>query len=376
MKIIFICNEYPSLENHGGIGSFVKLTADFLISNGHDVLILGLSKKIHEKIKRDKINGVNVIRSKFLKFGNNTLNYIVNSILFYFFVKKKIKEFNPDIIESHDWTAPLIKLPTSFKGKYYIRLHGSYSFFRNYSGMRFSKIIYLFEKFSINKKAILIGVSRFILDETKNFFSKKNTGTVIYNSVNIKKFRVLNNTLKNQNKILLIGKFHYYKGYDLLFKCLDDIFNEFDNFHIDVVGNFDSKTQKYLLNFIKQDYYNRVNFLGRIDNHLLPEVYNSSYCLIHPSRAEAHPIIPLESMACGTPVLISNRFSSNEFIINNNNGFLFSINSLEEMTADIIDSLHKLNERYSDIRNAAISTINKRFTIDKIIKENLDEYLN
>lgn len=50
----------------------------------------------------------------------------------------------------------------------------------------------------------------------------------------------------------------------------------------------------------------RVRFLGRKPQACLAAIYNAADLLIHPSLREGWPNVLLESMACGTPVVVSN----------------------------------------------------------------------
>lgn len=54
------------------------------------------------------------------------------------------------------------------------------------------------------------------------------------------------------------------------------------------------------------DLRQHVTFLGRVDNDDLLYLYNCARCLAHPSRYEGFGLTPLEAMACGTPVVVSN----------------------------------------------------------------------
>lgn len=49
-----------------------------------------------------------------------------------------------------------------------------------------------------------------------------------------------------------------------------------------------------------------VTFLGRVENEDLLYLYNAARCLAHPAFYEGFGLPPLEAMACGTPVVVSN----------------------------------------------------------------------
>lgn len=55
-------------------------------------------------------------------------------------------------------------------------------------------------------------------------------------------------------------------------------------------------------------------FLGRVDTHDLCYLYNAAQCLVHPAFYEGFGLPPLEAMACGTPVIVSNVSSMPEVV--------------------------------------------------------------
>jgi glycosyltransferase involved in cell wall biosynthesis len=55
-------------------------------------------------------------------------------------------------------------------------------------------------------------------------------------------------------------------------------------------------------------------FLGRVESSDLPSLYNAAQCLVHPAFYEGFGLTPLEAMACGTPVIVSNVSSLPEVV--------------------------------------------------------------
>lgn len=56
------------------------------------------------------------------------------------------------------------------------------------------------------------------------------------------------------------------------------------------------------------------HFLGRVSNEELLYLYNAARCLAHPAFYEGFGLTPLEAMACGTPVVVSNVSSLPEVV--------------------------------------------------------------
>jgi glycosyltransferase involved in cell wall biosynthesis len=56
------------------------------------------------------------------------------------------------------------------------------------------------------------------------------------------------------------------------------------------------------------------HFLGRVSAPDLLNLYNATRCLVHPAFYEGFGLTPLEAMACGTPVIVSNVSSLPEVV--------------------------------------------------------------
>lgn len=60
----------------------------------------------------------------------------------------------------------------------------------------------------------------------------------------------------------------------------------------------------------------RIVFLGHVNDQDLPALYRGAVCLILPSLMEGFGLPPLEAMACGTPVIVSNTAALPEVVGN------------------------------------------------------------
>lgn len=74
----------------------------------------------------------------------------------------------------------------------------------------------------------------------------------------------------------------------------------------------------------------QVRFLGRVPSADLPFLYNAARLLVHPSFYEGFGLPPLEAMACGTPVVVSNVSAMPEVV--GDAGVMVDPNDISEMT--------------------------------------------
>lgn len=77
--------------------------------------------------------------------------------------------------------------------------------------------------------------------------------------------------------------------------------------------------------------HSNIEFLGRISTKELVEVYSNALFTVFPFTHEPFGYVPLESMACGTPVLTYNHQGPSEYVIDGVTGWL--VDSDEEMIA-------------------------------------------
>ena len=143
--------------------------------------------------------------------------------------------------------------------------------------------------------------------------------------------------LENKFIILTLGRLSFsasHKGYHRLLKVFKMLTSDYDNVCLifagdgDMVNELKSKVEKYALN-------EKVYFTGSIAEKDLPAIYNSAnlFSLVSEiglNKGEGLPLTPLESMACGVPVIVGDQDGSKELIIDNLNGFKIDPHDLKD----------------------------------------------
>ncbi len=105
----------------------------------------------------------------------------------------------------------------------------------------------------------------------------------------------------------------------------------------------------------------RVFLTGFVEDNDLPYLYSGAIATIYPSLYEGFGLPPLESMACGTPVIVSNSSSLPEVV--GNAGILVNPYDIE----DIASSIYRMISEptlYEEFRYKGIEKA-KRFSWDK-----------
>ena len=103
-----------------------------------------------------------------------------------------------------------------------------------------------------------------------------------------------------KKRIITVGRLSFQKGYDLLLQSVHDLFDEFSDWSLDIYG--DGELLNTLLN--QRDnlgLQHNVHFNG-YSNNIKKEMLESSIFVMS-SRFEGLPMVLLEAMSCGLPIV-------------------------------------------------------------------------
>jgi glycosyltransferase involved in cell wall biosynthesis len=102
---------------------------------------------------------------------------------------------------------------------------------------------------------------------------------------------------------LAVSSHHYHKNFHRLLAAFSTLPGNHD-IHMFVVGGTNSNFNGHYE--LGKNVSNRVNFIGRVPDAELVNLYRNAFCFIFPSLYEGFGIPPLEAQACGCPVIASN----------------------------------------------------------------------
>lgn len=215
-------------------------------------------------------------------------------------------------------------------------------------------------------------------DIVSQFGIEKNKIDVILNGIDIQKFspRATSEELKKSlniqkgEKVLLsVGRITEGKGFDNLIKIISKI----KNVELIIIG--EGPKLEDLHNIAENERVTKkVNFLGEIAHEKLPAFYNLADVFCFPSKLrEACPLVLIEAMACGVPVVASRIGGIPNIVENYKDGLLVepgSITDIEKKIRKLVndDSLRKrLGEK---AREKAVN----QFSIEQMVKETIQIY--
>jgi glycosyltransferase involved in cell wall biosynthesis len=167
---------------------------------------------------------------------------------------------------------------------------------------------------------------------------------------------------------LYVGMRYGYKNFDGLLTAFASVHRGRPGTSLCVVGAPFSQSE--MRTIVELGLTNAVEFYGYVSDPHLAKLYHYSLAFVYPSLYEGFGIPPLEAMACGAPVVASNRSSLPEVV--GDAGLLFD----PEKTSDLTDILLLLNDSLSQ-REQLIAKGRQRakvFSWEKTVAQTMEVY--
>ena len=219
----------------------------------------------------------------------------------------------------------------------------------------------------------IITCSKFLRDAIRKIVPAYTKVTYVYNGFDRKIFtpsclrkderadiRNRFNISSKEKVILYVGRITENKGIHLLIHAFSEIMKQFHNVKLVIVGgevsgdmnsvNYSKKIKDTAAQFSKE----KIIFTGKIKREEIGKFYLLADILAIPSIVrEGLPLVVLEAMACGIPVIASDRGGLPEVIDNNTTGLIVNdIENIRNLKEAIIKLITDENLRDSLGRNA------------------------
>ncbi|MBQ6237769.1 MAG: glycosyltransferase [Bacteroidales bacterium] len=191
-----------------------------------------------------------------------------------------------------------------------------------------------------NQHIHLVSLSQEMYDFTKDVdYLKEKPNTIIPNSVDTKRFLSLDKYKsrddlglpKEKTIFLFVSEYveTLSKGLDLLKQVIASINNT--NILLGIVGNYNKELP--MKDTIDTRYFGKIS-----DSETMSKLYSASDLLVVPSFQESFGQTPLESMACGTPVVVFPTGAMKDYV-HKEQGIVCSDCTVEALQQGIIDAL-------------------------------------
>ena len=190
----------------------------------------------------------------------------------------------------------------------------------------------------------IIAIDSLCLEQSQKHGAAKKT-TMIMNAVDTEKFhpdersrnemRTRYNITEDQCIVLFVGRLEEIKRVGLAIESIRQLGSDNSAFRLFIAG--DGTLKERLEKQAEQlTAAGNVIFLGSIRHPELPAFYNMADILILPSEMEGVPMVILESLACGTPVIASRVGGIPDIIKEGVNGITLKEVTIEKLTQGVV----------------------------------------
>lgn len=168
----------------------------------------------------------------------------------------------------------------------------------------------------------------------------------------------------NDPMVLHVGRVAKEKRLELLIETAPSVLNVMPNTKFVITGK--GPAEKYYKELVtKNGLDQHFIFTGYVDKALLKDIYAAADAFVFPSLFDTQGLAVIESMACGTPVVVSKEAAPAEYVTDGVNGYVF--NSNFDLQEKIITAI----KNKKNVRNAAIETAKKfdiKITVDRLLE--------
>ena len=221
-----------------------------------------------------------------------------------------------DVIHSHDWLTYEAGIIAKEVSKKPLIVHVHATEFDRTGGNGVNSFVYEIEKRGMEKADLIIVVSNFTKEKIiKHYGINSDKIFVVHNSVGDFSGENYDFPIKDKNKIVLfLGRITLQKGPDYFVYMSKIVSEHIKNVKFVIAGDGDMK-QFMIDKAGEMGILNKYLFTGFLRGDDIEKAYKMADIYVMPSVSEPFGITPLESIANGTPCLISRQSGVSEVVL-------------------------------------------------------------
>jgi glycosyltransferase involved in cell wall biosynthesis len=360
MRILFSTDQ---IYLHGGIEKVMAEKANYFADVlGYEVFILTTEQKgklpcyaLSTKIKLIDLE-VNYVRNISYFHPLNLKKIPAHFSRF----KKKIKEIKPDFIISCNYAFDFYWLPFTFKTIPKLKEFHSSRFYENEARKKLNgvrKLKYVLNDFIESKFTKLV-----LLNPDELAFYSSLNKIVIPNPIQI--VPISNKPLR-EKRAIAAGRIAPVKGFDAMIKAWQKVDELCPEWQLVIFGNGEKEYIAYLNNLIIKLNLQHKVIIHSATNQLRSEFLTASFYLMT-SKTECYPMVLLEAMNAGLPVITYDSPTGPRHIVTSNlDGIIVEYQNELRLVEKIVFLMQ--NDKFlNEMRENAINK-SQSFSVDKIM---------
>lgn len=372
IKILFVGNGLLNTDNYPipNVGGSVQTwgLSQELVKRGHEVFIVRRNVREGE----EKIENVNLVSIKFKGMENLVYNtwslsfHIARTFSSLYFSTKSlgsIQRINPDVICLIDRFSGIFPARLDIPKIYIMHVPEALDFFRPYAihANKLNSIVFYIKKSMEN--SIISKVDRIVSlnNYIKKYLRRRGFCNVVKipNGIDTKEF-----SDKGDRKfVLYAGKFDWNKNVCSLIEAFAELQASYDDYHLYIVGK--GPEERRIRHLVKEKaLQSRVIISQWLPRKKLINIMSKCSVFVLPSFFEAaNPVVVLEAMASGKPVIARTNMGTVDVITHGKNGYLY--NNEEELRR-YLELLLSDKELRKKMGRDARKAVEQKYTFSKI----------
>ena len=360
--------------------AFINYSLDI---GGIETLILEIGKRLNRDIFDPSVfifRKDGKLRSEFAKWNIPVIEIRKNGGFDWFLplrLSRALKQHSVDIVHTHNPANWLYGgIAARLAGFPLVHTEHTTCDYHNYHVRRWKLIERILARFTDVISAVSESVKDYMVNIVHISPSKLK---VVHNAVNLEDFNIqidralLKRQLKLKKKDIVIGniaRFYENKDQQTLLRALKIVLDDYKNVFLLLAG--DGPLKEKMQDLAKDLKINKqVQFLG--NRRDIPNLLKIMDIFVLSSKREGLPIVLLEAMASGVPVVATNVDGNGELVTHNETGMLVLPNNPKAL-AEVIIQLLKDKARMKKIGINGKNRVEKEFTFATMVRTYEDIY--